>query len=218
MSRIGGHYAVTFHTEDGEQHHVSGVYREVVPNEKLVFTWAWRSTPERELLVTILIKPDGNGLAPDPDPRAVLRRARARPPPRGLDRLPRQARTFPRVTLKQVESDMAQATATQALRTTKSDCGTTASHGTFCWNELMTRDVERAKQFYRDTIGWSFEPMTMPGWRHLLVRHAGRKAGRRPVLADRPGVRRRAGELDVLSRCRRRGSARRQGRQGRAPS
>ena len=33
------------------------------------------------------------------------------------------------------------------------------SHGTFCWNELLTRDVERAKKFYADTIGWSFNPM-----------------------------------------------------------
>ena len=59
--RAGGHYAITFSTEDGEEHHVSGVYREVVPEQKLVFTWAWRSTPERESLVTILIKPDGAG-------------------------------------------------------------------------------------------------------------------------------------------------------------
>jgi uncharacterized protein YndB with AHSA1/START domain len=59
--RVGGRYTVIFRTEDGEQHHVSGIYREVVPNEKLVFTWAWRSTPERESLVTILIKPDGAG-------------------------------------------------------------------------------------------------------------------------------------------------------------
>ena len=59
--RVGGRYAVTFHTEDGEQHHVSGVYREVVPKQKLVFTWAWRTTPERESLVTVLIKPDGDG-------------------------------------------------------------------------------------------------------------------------------------------------------------
>ena len=36
-------------------------------------------------------------------------------------------------------------------------------HGTFCWNELMTRDVERAKKFYADTIGWRFEGMPMPG-------------------------------------------------------
>ena len=25
----------------GEEHDVGGVYREIVPNEKLVFTWAW---------------------------------------------------------------------------------------------------------------------------------------------------------------------------------
>jgi uncharacterized protein YndB with AHSA1/START domain len=60
--RVGGRYAVSFSTEDGEQHDVSGVYREVVPNRKLVFTWAWRTLPpERESLVTILIKPDGSG-------------------------------------------------------------------------------------------------------------------------------------------------------------
>jgi uncharacterized protein len=35
------------------------------------------------------------------------------------------------------------------------------SHGNFCWNELMTRNVERAKAFYRDTIGWTYEPMQM---------------------------------------------------------
>jgi uncharacterized protein YndB with AHSA1/START domain len=59
--RVGGRYTVIFHTEDGEEHYVSGVYREVVPDQKLVFTWAWRSTPERESLVTVLVKPDGDG-------------------------------------------------------------------------------------------------------------------------------------------------------------
>jgi len=37
------------------------------------------------------------------------------------------------------------------------------SHGTFYWNELMTRDVARAKKFYADTMGWSFDAMPMPG-------------------------------------------------------
>ena len=36
------------------------------------------------------------------------------------------------------------------------------SHGTFHWNELMTRDAEKAKAFYAETIGWSFEAMPMP--------------------------------------------------------
>jgi uncharacterized protein YndB with AHSA1/START domain len=59
--RVGGRYRVVMQASDGETHDVSGVYREVVPNEKLVFTWAWRSTPERESLVTVLLKPDGDG-------------------------------------------------------------------------------------------------------------------------------------------------------------
>ncbi len=36
------------------------------------------------------------------------------------------------------------------------------THGRFHWNELMTRDVEKAKKFYADTIGWSFQDMPMP--------------------------------------------------------
>ncbi len=37
------------------------------------------------------------------------------------------------------------------------------SHGTFYWNELMTRDIEGAKKFYADTMGWSFDAMPMGG-------------------------------------------------------
>jgi predicted enzyme related to lactoylglutathione lyase len=37
------------------------------------------------------------------------------------------------------------------------------SHGQFHWNELMTRDVERAKKFYAAALGWTFEAMPMPG-------------------------------------------------------
>ena len=60
-ARVGGRYRIVMRTSDGEQHDVSGIYREVVPNEKLVFTWAWRSTPERESLVTVMLKSDGGG-------------------------------------------------------------------------------------------------------------------------------------------------------------
>jgi predicted enzyme related to lactoylglutathione lyase len=37
------------------------------------------------------------------------------------------------------------------------------THGTFYWNELMTRNVEGAKKFYADTMGWSFDAMPAPG-------------------------------------------------------
>jgi predicted enzyme related to lactoylglutathione lyase len=38
-----------------------------------------------------------------------------------------------------------------------------ASHGKFHWNELMTRNVEQAKKFYADTLGWTYDAMQMPG-------------------------------------------------------
>jgi uncharacterized protein YndB with AHSA1/START domain len=59
--RVGGRFRIAFRTADGELHDVSGIYREVVPDEKLVFTWAWHTTPERESLVTIDIVPDDDG-------------------------------------------------------------------------------------------------------------------------------------------------------------
>ncbi len=35
-------------------------------------------------------------------------------------------------------------------------------HGTFVWNELLTRDVEAAKAFDARIVGWTFKPMPMP--------------------------------------------------------
>jgi len=59
--RVGGRYRISFSDEKGEYFEVGGVYREVVPNERLTFTWAWHSTPERESLVTISIRAEGSG-------------------------------------------------------------------------------------------------------------------------------------------------------------
>ena len=36
------------------------------------------------------------------------------------------------------------------------------AHGAFAWNELVTEDVETAKRFYADTLGWSYDSMPMP--------------------------------------------------------
>jgi uncharacterized protein YndB with AHSA1/START domain len=59
--RAGGRYRISFTDDKGEYFEVGGLYREVVPNERLQFTWAWHSTPERESLVTISFKPDTAG-------------------------------------------------------------------------------------------------------------------------------------------------------------
>lgn len=60
-ARKGGRYRWVMKSPDGEEHDVSGVYREFIPNEKLAFTWAWKTMPERESLVTLTFKRDGEG-------------------------------------------------------------------------------------------------------------------------------------------------------------
>ena len=61
--RIGGRYRLVMRAPDGEEHDVSGVFRAVEANRKLVFTWAWKTTPERMSLVTVEFVPDGAATA-----------------------------------------------------------------------------------------------------------------------------------------------------------
>lgn len=58
--RVGGRYGVAFRTPDGEIHDVSGIYREVEPLRKLVFSWAWITTPDRVSQVTLMFREDGD--------------------------------------------------------------------------------------------------------------------------------------------------------------
>jgi len=38
---VGGTYRFEIHHKDGNVHRVQGIYREILPPEKLVFTWQW---------------------------------------------------------------------------------------------------------------------------------------------------------------------------------
>jgi uncharacterized protein YndB with AHSA1/START domain len=58
--RVGGRYRIVTQLTDGGTNDVSGEYQEVVPHKRLVFTWAWRSTPDRVSRVSIdLLAQDG---------------------------------------------------------------------------------------------------------------------------------------------------------------
>lgn len=42
--RVGGAYRIVMQQPDGQQHIVGGVYRHIVPNERLCFTWCWEGS------------------------------------------------------------------------------------------------------------------------------------------------------------------------------
>ena len=53
--------SIRFGVPGGEEHNVAGAYHEVALNQKLVFSWAWQSTPERVSRVTVLLRPKDGG-------------------------------------------------------------------------------------------------------------------------------------------------------------
>jgi uncharacterized protein YndB with AHSA1/START domain len=56
--RVGGSFSATMRSPEGTEHRLRGVYREIVPPERLVFTHLWvdeRGNPGPETLVTVTL-------------------------------------------------------------------------------------------------------------------------------------------------------------------
>jgi uncharacterized protein len=51
------------------------------------------------------------------------------------------------------------------------------AHGAFHWNELMTRNPKKAKDFYGKTLGWTFEDMPMPDMTYTIVKSGDQMVG-----------------------------------------
>ena len=51
-AREGGSYRIVMQNKDGGTHSPSGVYEQVVPNEKLIFSWKWADS---ELITRVII-------------------------------------------------------------------------------------------------------------------------------------------------------------------
>ena len=53
-----------------------------------------------------------------------------------------------------------------------------SGHGFFHWNELLTTDVDKAKDFFSKTVGWTFEDMPMPdGGKYYVAMSEGEPVG-----------------------------------------
>ena len=50
-------------------------------------------------------------------------------------------------------------------------------HGIFHWNELNTRDVEKAKAFYEKAIGWTFDGMPMQNGTYWVAKVGDKMVG-----------------------------------------
>lgn len=51
------------------------------------------------------------------------------------------------------------------------------THGAFSWCELRTTDVEAAKTFYTDILGWETEAMETPNGTYTVLKAGGQPIG-----------------------------------------
>jgi hypothetical protein len=49
--------------------------------------------------------------------------------------------------------------------------------GTFCWNELATRDLGAAKKFYTELLGWQLEESNVAGMSYIEIVAGGEHIG-----------------------------------------
>jgi uncharacterized protein YndB with AHSA1/START domain len=60
--RVGGRYRVEMRHSGGNVHRVGGVYQEITPPRKLVFTWMWENGPaDADTLVTVELSAEPGG-------------------------------------------------------------------------------------------------------------------------------------------------------------
>nr|WP_246523376.1 SRPBCC domain-containing protein [Neoroseomonas eburnea] len=60
-ARVGGNFRISLVEDSGARHTVSGTYAEIVPEQRLVFSWAWEATAELVSRVTVTFRPVPEG-------------------------------------------------------------------------------------------------------------------------------------------------------------
>lgn len=54
---------------------------------------------------------------------------------------------------------------------------TVPAHGTICWRELTTQNVEKAKEFYQEILGWNLEQSKVTSMQYDEIHIDGKAVG-----------------------------------------
>ena len=59
--QVNGSFSVTFANSDGTEFTAQGIYKEIEPNNRLVFTWGWANQPDVAELISLQFSPNEHG-------------------------------------------------------------------------------------------------------------------------------------------------------------
>lgn len=51
------------------------------------------------------------------------------------------------------------------------------THGTFCWNELVSTDPDKVRDFYKQLINWEIVDSGMPGMKYEMLKAGDKNVG-----------------------------------------
>jgi len=150
--RPGGAFHVTMQTSDPENPvaKINGIYSEVTPPSKIVFTWSWENRPGETLVTVEFAEVQGGTSLTLTHEGFVDEEARDNHNwgwNGALDKLVRHSEG--------------------------NEC---IVPGQFNWNELLTTDVDGAKSFYTKLFGWKTVPMP-GGMPYTILKKDGEDVG-----------------------------------------
>jgi predicted enzyme related to lactoylglutathione lyase len=56
------------------------------------------------------------------------------------------------------------------------------THGMFCWQELMTTNIDQAADFYKDLLGWDYSTMDMGDQNYTVIKNQSDEIGGMMIL------------------------------------
>jgi predicted enzyme related to lactoylglutathione lyase/uncharacterized protein YndB with AHSA1/START domain len=156
--RVGGEYKFKVKSEMMGETDLAGVYREVNPPSRLVYTWNWKSGPMAEMgetVVTVDFAERNGGTEVQITHTGFVSSEGASQHSYGwngcLDKLEKAA----------------------VGECSKGPMG----FGSFVWNELLTSDVPAAGKFYSNLFGWQTVDMDMGSMIYTLIKKDGKDGG-----------------------------------------
>lgn len=164
--RTGGKYHYELLAEKFGEIELRGVFREVEPGRRLVYTWTWSGHPELapgESLVTVEFMGE-NGMTEVEITHEGLPNEKVR-----------DEHTWGwNGCLDKLEEHLVSGVETEQPA---------PAAGEFCWNELLTSDEQAAAEFYAEVFGWQRADFPGGGMEYALFKREGRCVGgmmRRP--------------------------------------
>jgi len=165
--RVGGEYHIRVKSDETGELELRGAFREVKRPSKLVYTWIWEGLPQVEFSETVV----------------------------KVDFLERNGFTDVQITHEDLPNEEQRQNhehgwngSLDKLERLMADNAEGEQPYSFCWNELLAKDVDEAAKFYCQIFGW--QTVDFPGGiNYTLFQKAGRNVGglmRRPTEDCQP--------------------------------